>query len=46
MKCGIKSIQVGEKIKIENKFIILYPKISMSQAHEPGIKWEIRPKLI
>lgn len=27
MKFGIKSVQVEEKIKIQNMFIIFYPKI-------------------
>lgn len=36
MKFVIKPIQVGEKIKIESKFIVFYLKISMSQEHEPG----------
>lgn len=41
MKFGIKPIQIGEKIKTEKEFIIFYLKISVSQAHEPGIKWRI-----
>ena len=32
MKFGIKSVQVEEKIKIQNMFIIFYPKIK-----EPNI---------
>ena len=46
MKFGIKPTQVGEKIKIENKFIVFYLKISVSQEHEPGIMWWIGTKLI